>query len=49
VVPGAALQAFQADLEKRIPFVAEDRALDADLITLLAALRSRAWTLYGDA
>jgi hypothetical protein len=29
--------------------VAEDRALDADLIALLAALRRREWTLYGDA
>ena len=49
VVPGAALRAFQADLERRIPFVAEDRALDADLISLLAALRDREWTLYDDA
>jgi histidine ammonia-lyase len=48
VVPGAVLQAFQADLERRIPFVAEDRALDGDLIALLAALRNREWTLYGD-
>ena len=49
VVPSTALQAFQADLEERIPFVAEDRALDTDLITLLVALRARAWKLYGDA
>jgi len=49
VVPGAALQAFQAELERRIPFVVEDRALDADLIALLAALRDRAWALYDDA
>jgi len=48
VEPGAALQSFQADLERRIPFVAEDRALDADLIALLAALRRREWALYGD-
>ena len=48
VVPGAVLQRFQADLERRIPFVAEDRALDADLIALLVALRSRAWSLYDD-
>ena len=48
VVPGAVLQRFQADLERRIPFVAEDRALDADLIALLGALRSRAWSLYDD-
>ena len=49
VVPGAALQAFQADLEGRIPFVVEDRALDTDLIALLVALRNRDWTLYPDA
>jgi len=48
VVPTAVLQSFQADLEERIPFVAEDRALDADLIRLLAALRGRAWALYDD-
>jgi len=48
VVPGAVLQSFQADLERRIPFVAEDRALDADLIALLVALRQREWALYGD-
>ena len=45
VVPSAALQAFQADLERRVAFVAEDRALDADLVALLSALRARAWTL----
>jgi histidine ammonia-lyase len=49
VVPSAALQAFQADLEARIPFVVEDRALDGDLIALLVALRAREWKLYGDA
>ncbi len=49
VVPSAALQAFQADLEERIPFVVEDRALDSDLIALLVALRAREWKLYGDA
>jgi histidine ammonia-lyase len=49
VVPSAALQAFQADLEERIPFVVEDRALDGDLIALLVALRAREWKLYGDA
>ena len=48
VVPTAVLQSFQADLERRIPFVAEDRALDADLIRLLSALRGREWALYGD-
>jgi histidine ammonia-lyase len=49
VVPGAALQAFQADLEKRVAFIAEDRALDADLVALLAALRAREWKLHDDA
>ena len=49
VVPSATLQAFQADLERRIPFVVEDRALDVDLIALLVALRGRDWTLYDDA
>ena len=48
VVPSAALQSFQADLERRIAFVAEDRALDGDLIALLTALRAREWTLYDD-
>jgi histidine ammonia-lyase len=47
VLPSAALQSFQADLERRIAFVAEDRALDGDLIALLVALRGREWTLYG--
>jgi histidine ammonia-lyase len=49
VVPGAALHAFQADLAERVAFVAEDRALDGDLIALLAALRGREWMLYADA
>jgi len=49
VVPSAALQAFQADLERRIAYVAEDRALDADLIALLSALRAREWKLHDDA
>lgn len=48
VVPSAALQAFQADLARRIAFVAEDRALDVDLIALLGALRAREWVLYDD-
>ena len=48
VVPSAALQPFQADLERRIAFVAEDRALDGDLIALLTALRAREWALYDD-
>ncbi|MCK9684294.1 HAL/PAL/TAL family ammonia-lyase [Scleromatobacter humisilvae] len=49
VVPGAALQAFQADLERRVAFVAEDRALDTDLIALLTAIRAREWTLHDHA
>jgi histidine ammonia-lyase len=49
VVPGAALQSFQDDLARRIPFVAEDRALDTDLLALLDAIRHRDWTLYADA
>jgi histidine ammonia-lyase len=46
VLPSATLQAFQADLEQRIAFVDEDRALDKDLIGLLQAIRRRDWTLY---
>lgn len=37
---------FIADLDQLIPFVAEDRALDADLHRVLAALRSQRWGLY---
>ncbi len=40
-----ALVAFKADLEDRIALVIEDRALDADLQRLLAALRGNAWSL----
>jgi histidine ammonia-lyase len=43
---GSALAAFQADLDDRIALVVEDRALDADLHALLAALRARAWSLH---
>ncbi len=43
---GDALAAFQADLEDRVALVVEDRALDADLHALLAALRARAWSLH---
>jgi histidine ammonia-lyase len=46
VVPSAVLQAFQHDLEERIAFVVEDRALDTDLIALIAAIRQREWALY---
>jgi histidine ammonia-lyase len=48
-VPGAALQEFQADLERRVAFVSEDRALDTDLLALIAAIRGREWGLYDDA
>ncbi|QSI75851.1 MULTISPECIES: histidine ammonia-lyase [Niveibacterium] len=37
---------FVADLDQLIPFVAEDRALDADLHRVLGALRSQRWGLY---
>ncbi|MDZ5459470.1 HAL/PAL/TAL family ammonia-lyase [Azohydromonas lata] len=40
-----ALAAFRAELEDRIALVTEDRALDADLQRLLAALREGAWSL----
>lgn len=42
---GAALAAFQSDLEGRVPLVEEDRALDGDLQRLLGAIRERAWSL----
>jgi len=42
---GPELAAFRADLDDRIAPVVEDRALDADLQRLLAALRARAWSL----
>ena len=45
---GASLRAFQDDLCTRVAFVAEDRALDADLQGLLVAMRERAWGLYDD-
>lgn len=41
-----ALAAFLADLERRIPLVEEDRALDGDLRRLGGAIRERAWDLY---
>jgi histidine ammonia-lyase len=41
-----ALQAFQIKLEKLIPPVVEDRALDQDLHTLLQAQHSTEWHLY---
>jgi len=41
-----ALAAWQAELADRIALIEEDRALDAELQQLLAALRARAWRLY---
>ncbi len=40
------LAAMHTDLSQRIPLVVEDRALDHDLIALLGAIRSEAWSLY---
>jgi histidine ammonia-lyase len=42
----SALQAFQIKLEKLIPLVVEDRALDQDLHALLQAQKSTEWHLY---
>lgn len=42
----ASLAAMQEDLSARIPLVVEDRALDQDLLGLLDAIRSEAWSLY---
>lgn len=36
------------DLEKRIPFIEEDRALDKELIGLIGNIREQAWNLYDD-
>ena len=46
VVHGAPL-AMLEDLVARIALVEEDRALDADLLHLLDAIRSQHWSLYG--
>lgn len=40
------LAAFQADLERRIDLVREDRALDRELQKLCLAIRRREWELY---
>ena len=37
---------MQSDLSDRVALVTEDRALDHDLIALLSAIRSQAWSLY---
>jgi len=42
---GGPLRAFADDLAGRVAFVAEDRALDADLVALLGAIRARVWSL----
>jgi histidine ammonia-lyase len=36
------------DLERRIPLVEEDRALDKELIDLVKAIQQQTWSLYGD-
>lgn len=41
-----ALAQFVGTLDTAIPFVAEDRALDADLLLLLETIRNRGWSLY---
>ena len=46
---GPALAAFSSDLEARIAFVDEDRALDGELRALVAAIRARCWSLHDDA
>ena len=40
------LAEMQADLSARIPLVSEDRALEGDLQSLLAAIRAKDWALY---
>ncbi|WP_341675758.1 aromatic amino acid ammonia-lyase [Niveibacterium sp. SC-1] len=37
---------FVTSLEALIPFVAEDRALDADLLNVIAAIHEQRWALY---
>ena len=43
---GAALSRMFGDLSARIDLVEEDRALDRELIALVAAIRNEAWDLY---
>jgi histidine ammonia-lyase len=43
---GPELAAMHADLEKRIALLEEDRALDGELRSLLAAIRHREWRLH---
>jgi histidine ammonia-lyase len=40
--------AMLVDLEAHIELVEEDRALDADLRVLLAAIRTQRWRLYAE-
>ena len=40
------LESMYADLERRIPLIEEDRALDRDLSALIGAIRDEAWDLY---
>jgi histidine ammonia-lyase len=44
--PGPELAAMHADLAERIPLLVEDRALDGELQSLLAAIRRREWRLH---
>ena len=45
---GASLTAMYVDLGARVRLVEEDRALDRELISLVEAIRSESWGLYGD-
>jgi histidine ammonia-lyase len=41
-----ALAAMQDDLAARLPLIDEDRALDKELVALIDAIRTQAWSLY---
>ena len=43
-----ALAAMQADLSDRIELLVEDRALDRELHSLIAAIRSQSWSIHDD-
>jgi len=46
LVLGAALSEMHANLATRLPLIVEDRALDHELLGLIAAIRSESWGLY---
>ncbi|PIQ38582.1 MAG: histidine ammonia-lyase, partial [Lysobacterales bacterium CG17_big_fil_post_rev_8_21_14_2_50_64_11] len=46
LVLGPALEDMHSDLGRRLVLIEEDRALDHDLINLIAAIRAESWTLY---